>query len=68
MPEDLSTHGNKGLRKLNDAYLEKMSTFVSGNQPFWTSRMGVRSGTLSNLEAGIAFMATLGNSSLSGGA
>ncbi len=67
MPEDLSNHEDKGLQAMYDAYLDKMGTFVSGNQPFWTSRMGVRSGTLSNLEAGLAYMASLGNTSLSGG-
>lgn len=67
MPEDLSNHGDKKMRSLNAAYMDKMGTFVSGNQPFWTSKAGIRSGTLSNLEAGLAYMATLGNSSLSGG-
>ncbi len=67
MPEDLSSHGDKKMRAMFDAYMDKMGTFVSGNQPYWTSRAGIRSGTLSNLEAGLAYMATLGNSSLSGG-
>jgi len=67
MPVDLSSSKNKGLRRLYREYVDKLGNFLSCSQPFWTSKLGIRSGTAANLEAGIAFMSTLGSTSLASG-
>lgn len=64
MPVDLSKTDDKQLLALQEAYLDQLGTFLATNAPFWGSKMGIRSGTLTNLEQGLAYMATLGNSGL----
>ncbi|MCA9672608.1 MAG: hypothetical protein KC503_43740 [Myxococcales bacterium] len=65
MPVDLSEHPQ--LAALYQAYVAQLSTHLRGARPYWNQAAGVHSGTLSNLEQGIAWMTTLGHASLDAG-
>lgn len=67
MPVDLSQHDSPNLKAMNEAFNKRLGSFLRGNQPYWNAKLGLSSGTLSNLEQGLSFMATLGHSGLEAG-
>ena len=67
MPVDLSTSGDAALKQLHEAYQSRLQLYLLANRPYWASKIDIRSGTLVNLEQGISWFGTLGNSSLMAG-
>jgi hypothetical protein len=67
MPVDLSKSGDAALRRLYAAYQRGLPAYLQAHRPYWSSKLGIRSGTLVNLEQGISWLATLGHSSLKAG-
>jgi hypothetical protein len=67
MPVEFNASTDRELLALHGAYMDKLGNFLRSSQPFWCSKLGIKSGTINNLEAGLAFITTLGNASLSSG-
>lgn len=54
------------LIPLERAYLSDVGIYVDRVRPYWSEKLGT-GGTLTNLESGMSWMLTLGNSSLDSG-
>ncbi len=55
------------LAAMISGYERELPVYLSASRPYWAKKLGIRSGTLTNLEQGLSWIATGGNASLDAG-